>query len=208
LIIAAVIGLIVVMAGCGTAVAFLTNKASVTGGITSDVPSPTPAGSPSPLPSPSPIAGATSVSNDYVTIQVPSGWQVAHKDSQAIALLSPNGLGSLVVASGPLSPSSTSQAGKDAIDKTFQTKYPGAGNCPGTSPKNGSLNGASGIFWTLCYTVVSAGNSFPAASALFVGVNSDGSIAYVLELATSAGNMDTFRTDTKAIVQGIVWKNK
>jgi hypothetical protein len=208
IIIAAVVGLIVVMAGCGTAVALLTNKASVSGGITSDLPSPTPAGSPSPLASPSPIAGATLASNDYVTIPVPPGWQVAHKDSQVIALLNPSGSGSMVVASGPLSPSSTAQAGKDAIDKTFQTKYPGAQNCAGTSPKNGTLNGASGIFWTLCYTVVANGNSFPAASALFVGVNSNGSIAYLLELATLAGNMDTFRVDTKAIVQGIVWKSK
>lgn len=208
LIIAAVVVLIVVMAGCGTAVALITNKASVTGGITSDLPSPTPAGSPSPLASPSPIAGATVASNDYLTVPVPPGWQVAHKDSQVIALLSPNGLGSMVVASGPLSPTSTAQAGKDSIDKTFQTKYPGAQNCAGTSPKNGTLNGASGIFWTLCYTVVHSGNSFPAASALFVGVNSNGSIAYLLELATSAGNMDGFRVETKAMVQGIIWKSK
>jgi hypothetical protein len=208
LIIAAVVVLIVVMAGCGTAVALLTNKASVTGGITSDVPSPTPGGSPSALASPSPIAGATLASNDYVTVPVPPGWQVSHKDSQAIDLLSPNGLGALVVASGPLSPHSTAQAGKDELDKAFSTKYPGAGNCPGTRPANGSLNGASGIFWTLCYTVVSNGNSFPGASALFVGVNSDGSIAYLLELATLAGNMDGFRVESKAIVQGVVWKSK
>jgi hypothetical protein len=208
LIIAAVVGLIVVMAGCGTAVALLTNKASITGGITSDLPSPTPAGSPSPLASPSAIAGATSASNDYLTIPVPPGWQVAHKDSQVIALLSPNGLGSITVASGPLNPPSTAQAGKDQIDKALTTKYPGAQNCPGTRPTNGTLNGASGIFWTLCYTVVSNGNSFPAASALFVGVNSNGSIAYLLELATLAGSMDTFRVDTKPIVAGIVWKSK
>ena len=208
LIIAAVVGLIVVMAGCGTAVALLTNKASITGGITSDLPSPTPAGSPSPLASPSPIAGATLVSNDYLTIPVPPGWQVAHKDSQSIALLSPTGIGAITVASGPLSPTSTAQAGKDAVDKIFQTKYPGAQNCPGTKPTNGSLNGESGIFWTLCFTFVSNGNSFPAASALFVGVNSNGSIAYLLELDTLAGSMDTFRVDTKPIVQGIVWKSK
>jgi hypothetical protein len=208
MIIAAVVVLIVVMAGCGTAVALLTNKASVTGGITSDIPSPTPAGSPSPLASPSPIAGATLASNEYVTIPVPPGWQVSHKDSQVISLLDPKGLGSVVVASGPLSPTSTAQAGKDAIDKSFQTKYPGATNCAGTRPANGSLNGASGIFWTLCYTVVSGGNSFPAASALFAGVNSNGSVAYLLELATLAGNMDSFRVESKAIVQGIVWKSK
>ena len=208
MILAAVGALILLMAGCGTAVALLTNKASISGGITSDVPSPTPAGSPSPLASPSPIAGATVASNDYVTIPVPRGWQVSHKDSQAIALLSPNGLGSLVVASGPLSPHSTAQAGKDALTKAFETKYPGAGNCAGTRPTNGSLNGATGIFWTLCYTVVSGGNSFPAASALFAGTNADGSMAYLLELATLAGNMEGFRTETKPIVQGIVWKSK
>lgn len=208
LIVAAVVVLILVMSGIGTAVALLSNKASVTGGITSDIPSPTPAGSPSPLASPSPIAGATTASNDYVSVPVPPGWQVSHKDSQVIDLLSPNGLGALVVASGPLSPKSTAQAGKDELDKAFQTKYPGAGDCPGTRPANGKLNGASGIFWTMCYTVVSNGNSFPAASALFVGVNSDGSIAYLLELATLAGSMDSFRTESKAVVQGVVWKSK
>lgn len=208
MIIAAVVGLIVVMAGCGTAVALLTHKPSVNGGIAADVPSPTPGGSPSPAPSPSAIPGATVASNDVLTIPVAPGWQISHKDPNTIVLLSPNGLGEVLAGSGPLSPPSTAQAGKDTIDKGFQAKYPGVGNCPGTSPKNGTLNGPAGIFWTLCYTVVSNGNSFPAATALFVGVNSDGTVGYVVELATLAGNMDGFRSETKAILQGIVWKQK
>src|ERR1700686_636430 len=60
LVLAAIFGLIVLMAGCGTAIALLNNgKASVTGGITSDVPSPTPAGSPSPIASPIALTGPT-----------------------------------------------------------------------------------------------------------------------------------------------------
>jgi hypothetical protein len=55
---------------------------------------------------------------------------------------------------------------------------------------------------------VQNGNSFPAASALFVGVNSSEDIAYLLELATLAGQMDSFRVETKPIVAGIVWKSK
>jgi hypothetical protein len=207
IIIAAVVALVVVMAGCGTAVALLTNKVNITGGITADLPSPTPAGSPSPVASPSAFSGNTA-SNDYVTIPVLPNWQVVHKDSQVIALLSPSLLGSITVASGPLSPASTAQAGKDEIDKAISTKYPGAQNCAGTRPTNGTLNGASGIFWTLCYTVVQNGNSFPAASALFVGVSSNGSVAYLLELATLAGSMDSFRVETKPIVAGITWKHK
>jgi hypothetical protein len=208
IIIAAVVGLIVVMAGCGTAIALLTSKVNITGGITPDIPSPSPAGSATPLPSPSPIAGATLASNDYETVPVPPGWKVTHKDTQVISLLDPTGIGSFVVASGPLGATSTAQAGKDAIDKTYQTKFPGAQNCAGSRATNGTLNGAPGIFWTLCYTVVQSGNAYPAASALFAGVNSNGTIAYLLEMATMAGNMESFRVETKPIVQRIVWKAK
>src|ERR1700704_4212872 len=49
LIASAVVALIVLMAGCGTAIALLGGKLSVSGGLTSDLPSPSPAGSPIPV---------------------------------------------------------------------------------------------------------------------------------------------------------------
>src|SRR6202040_4290267 len=50
LIIAGVVVLVVVMAGCGTAFAVLGSRASSNQGSTGILPSPSPAGSPSPLP--------------------------------------------------------------------------------------------------------------------------------------------------------------
>ena len=208
LIASAVVALIVLMAGCGTAIALMGGgKFSFSGGVTG-LPSPTPGVSPSPIASPTLAPGATSVSNDGVTVPLLSGWSVANKDAQSIGLLNPAGNGSLVVASGTLSPRETAQQGKDAIDKTFGGRYPDTKNCPGSTTKTGSLNGASGIFWTLCYTVVQSGRSFPAASALFVGTNANGSVGYVLELASSQSNLQAFLTESAPVVQGIQWKLK
>jgi hypothetical protein len=208
LIISAVVALIVLMAGCGTAIALLGGgKFNVSGGI-SGLPSPTPGTSPSPIASPTLPPGATSVSNDGVTVPLPTGWSVASKDAQSIALLNPAGNGSMVVASGTLNPRQTAQQGKDAVDKTFAGKYPDTKNGPGSTTKTGSVSGVSGISWTLCYTVVASGRSFPAASALFVGVNANGSVGYVLELATLQSNLQAFLTESAPVVQGIQWKLK
>src|SRR5882672_12808107 len=78
LIIGAVVALIVVMAGCGTAIALLGGKATLTGGISPDVPSPSPAGSPSPVASPVALTGPTAT-NPVVTVSVPPGWAVSAK---------------------------------------------------------------------------------------------------------------------------------
>ncbi len=208
LIASAVVALIVLMAGCGTAIALLGGKASVSGGVTPDLPSPSPAGSPSPVASSPSSLTATSASNNGVTIPVPAGWSVASKDNESIILLNPNGNGSVTVGSGALNPKSTAQQGKDSIDKAFQSKYPDAKNCPSTQTTTGTLNGAAGIFWTLCFTYTSTGRSFPAASSLFAGTNSGGSVYYVLELATLQSNLQAFTTESKPVVQGIQWKLK
>jgi hypothetical protein len=208
LIVSAVVVLIVLMAGCGTAIALLGGgKFTFSGGI-SGLPSPTPGVSPSPIAQPTLAPGATSVSNDGVTVPLLSGWSLANKDAQSIGLLNPAGNGSLVVASGTLNPRQTAQQGKDAVDKVFAGKYPDARPCPGSTTKTGSLNGVSGIFWTLCYTVVQSGRSFPAASSLFAGANANGSVGCLLELATLQNNLQAFITESAPIVQGIQWKLK
>src|SRR5467141_4310373 len=88
LIIGAVVALIVIMAGCGTAIALLGGKATLTGGISPDVPSPSPAGSPSPVASPVALTGPTAT-NPVVTVSVPPGWAVAAKDNESITLSDP-----------------------------------------------------------------------------------------------------------------------
>jgi hypothetical protein len=203
-----VVALIVLMAGCGTAIALLGGKLSASGGLTSDLPSPTPAGSPSPVGASPPSLSLTTASNNGVTVPVPTGWSVASKDNESIILLNPNGNGSVTAGSGALNPKSTAQQGKDSIDKAFQGKYPDVKNCPSTQTTTGTLNGAAGIFWTLCFTYTSSGRSFPAASALFAGTNSGGSVYYVLELATLQSNLQAFTTESKPVVQGIQWKLK
>src|SRR5450759_1543216 len=208
LIVAGVVGLIVLMAGCGTAIA-LFNKGgvNVSGGITSDPPSPTPAGSPSPIASPTSLSGPTA-STDGVTVPVPSGWVVDSKDAEQITLVDPSTAGVLTVASAPSNPTSTAEEQKNSVDQEFTSKYPDTKNCPNSKTTTGSLNGAKGIFWTLCFTLVSGSQSFPAAISAFVGVNSDGSVFYGLLLLTRQDNLQNFINESAPIVKAIQWKLK
>src|SRR5713101_3776778 len=59
LIVSAVLGLIVVMAGCGTAYAFLNARNQTSGGV---LPCPSPAGTPSPVQTTTPPAGSSTAS--------------------------------------------------------------------------------------------------------------------------------------------------
>jgi zinc-ribbon domain len=208
LILAAIFGLIVLMAGCGTAIALFNNgKVSVTGGITSDVPSPTPAGSPSPVTSPSALTGP-SASNTGLTLPVPPGWVVDSKDNEQITLADPSGAGVITVGSGASNPAMTAQQQKDGVDQVFTSKYPDTKNCPNTKTTTGSLNGPQGIFWTICFTLTSGSQSFPAAASMFVGTNADGSVFYGVILLSRQDNLQNFVTEAAPVLKGIQWKLK
>jgi hypothetical protein len=208
LILAAIFGLIVLMAGCGTAIALLNNgRATVTGGITSDVPSPTPAGSPSPIASPITLTGPTA-SNDGMTVPVPAGWVVDAKDNVQITLADPSGAGVMTIASAPSNPTSTAEEQKNSVDQVFSSKYPDYKPCPNTKTTTGSLNGPQGIFWTVCFTLTSGSQSFSAAASMFVGVNSGGSVFYGVILITRQDNLPNFLTEAAPVLKGIQWKLK
>lgn len=207
LIIAAVVGLVVVMAGCGTAIALLGNKASSSSGIAADVPSPTPAGSPSPVASPSPPQGPTA-SNDAETVPVPAGWVVVSKDNNTISLTDPSGLGYMAVVSGVQNPPMSAQQQKADLDSSLKTKYPDTIECGNTHTIPGSLGGVSGLFWQLCFTLVSGGRSLPAEASMFVGTNKDGSVVYGVVLETAQTYMQNFTTESAPVLKGILWKLK
>jgi hypothetical protein len=207
LIIAAVVALIVVMAGCGTAIALLGGKASISGGITPDVPSPSPAGSPSPVASPVAVTGPTA-SNPVVTVPVPAGWAVSAKDNESITLSDPNGLGFVSVASGQQNPHLTAQQQKNGFDTVWKQKYPDTVECGGVRPTTGSLGGVQGIFWQLCFTIVSSGRSLPAETDVFVGTNADGSVWYGVILLTAQTYMQNLKSESAPILRGIQWKLK
>ena len=208
LILAAVFGLIVLMAGCGTAIALFNHgQAGVTGTIAADVPSPTPAGSPSPIASPITPTGPTA-SNAGMTVPVPPGWVVDSKDDQQITLADPSGAGVLTIASAQSSPSSTAEEQKNSVDQEFGSRYPDTKPCPNTKTTSGSLSGQQGIFWTLCFTLTSGSQSFAAAASMFVGVNSDGSVFYGVILLTRQDNLQGFLTEAAPILKGIQWKLK
>src|SRR5467141_2053295 len=96
MIIAGVVALVVLMAGCGTALAVLGNRASNTSGAgIGDVSSPTPGVTPSPIASPTTNPRDTVASNDGLTTPLPPGWSVASKDAESIILTDPNGDGSV-----------------------------------------------------------------------------------------------------------------
>lgn len=211
LIISAVVALILIMAGAGTAIAIIgahSNNAASNNGLNSQLPTPSPAGTPTPIGSPTPIESGSTTSNDGLTMPLPSGWSVANKDTESITLVNPNGDGTVTAASGPSSPAMTAQANKDQIDKYFDSKYPDTKNCPSTQTTTGTLNGAPGIFWVLCFTLTSGNQSFPAAAALFAGANSDGSVYYIVMLVTPQDNLQSFEAASKAILLGIQWKLK
>lgn len=215
LIMTAVFALIVIMAGLGTGIAVLGARASSQSrpptSIQQKLPSPTPAGSPSPAPSsaPSPTpGGASTVSNAGLSITVPAGWTVVSKDDETITLTDPGGAGSMTVGSGPSSPPQTAQQNKDTLTKFFTGKYPDTRNCPNSQTTTGDLNGATGIFWELCFTLTSGSQSVQAGAPLFAGANFDGSVYYAAILLTTADNMNSFVTEARPVLQSIVWKLK
>jgi hypothetical protein len=218
LIIGAIVGLIVVMAGCGTAIALISHKnASATNptGINPPaVPSPSPAGTPSPnqtpssSPSPSPAStSGTTASNAGVSFTVPPGWSVYSKDDQGIVLTNPTGEGSVAIASGPSgSPTQTAQQNKDTLTAIYTKKYPDTKDCPGSKTTTGTLSHASGIFWELCFTLSSGGQSIQAELDLFAGANSDGSVYYIAILFSSQDNIGRLVRESAPILQSIQWK--
>jgi hypothetical protein len=210
LIIAAVVALVVVMAGFGTVFALLGNRNGIGGGPgVGDVPSPTPAISPSPVASPTatPNAnGTTTESNGGLSVPVPAGWSVAAKDNESIVLSDPNGQGSVTVGSGPSVPTQTAQDNKSTIDSYFKSKYPDTRDCPNTSARNSTFNGASGISWTLCFTLTSGSNNVPAAASLFAGANKSGSVYYAVMVLTRQDSLQSYVNAAKPVLSGVVWK--
>ncbi len=209
IIVAVVVGLIVIMAGCGTVLAFSGfGKKTSTGGSFTALSSPTPAGTPSPIPTPT--GGATSSgteSNTAESVIVPKGWTVISKDDQSITLQSPKGDGSITVGSGPQSPPQNAQQDKSQLDSYFKQKFPDTKDCAGTKTSTGDMDGAKGIFWQLCFTVTSGSQSIAIGAPIFVGANASGSVYYLVLLETEKSNMDAFISEATSIMKGgIHWK--
>jgi zinc ribbon protein len=205
LIVSAVVGLVVIMAGCGTAFAFLNARNNQT---TSDVlPSPSPAGTPSPVPSSTPTEGPGTSS--AVSVTVPPGW-VASKNDPDITLTNPAGDGSVAVSSGIDNPPQTAQQIKDVIDKNLakESAYQGIAPCSNTTTRSGSVGGVAGIWWQLCFTATAGGQSFPGEFSLWVGANSSGSVGYGVILFTLQSRMSAFMTEAQPVLASIQWKLK
>jgi len=210
LIIAAVVAVVVLLAGFGVVFSVLSShgNGAASNGI-GDVPSPTPETSPSAIASPTATPttlGATTESNNGFTVPVPAGWSVANKDSETIVLTDPNGEGSVSIGSGPSVPAQTAQDNKNTIDSYFKSKYPDARPCPNTSAQNTAFNGASGISWTVCFTLTSGSNAIPAAASLFAGANKSGSVYYVVMVLTRQDNLQNYLNVAKPVLQGVRWK--
>ena len=212
LIISVIVALVVVMGGIGTVLAFTLGSHNTQSSGFQAVSSPSPAVTPSPGHSPSPTSApenGPTVTNDGEKVTVPAGWTVVSKDSETISLESPNGDGSITIGSGASSPPQTAQQNKDSMDKFFLQKWPDTKPCPGSAVTNGALDGASGIFWELCFTLTSGAQSVEVGAPLFVGANSSGSVYYAALLETEASNMATFIKEAKPILDGgIKWNLK
>jgi hypothetical protein len=209
LIIAAIVVLVLLMAGCGTAIAVLGSRAANNNQGTGLLPSPSPAGTPSPVGNPTPGTTASgSASNTGVAFTLPSGWTVVNKDDQSITITNANNTGSITIGSGPSNPTQNAQQNKDTVDKFFQSKYPDVKACPGSKTQNATLNGAPGIVWELCFTLTSGGQGAPAAAPLFAGANADGSVYYVILILATQADIKAFLTAAGPILDSIQWKLK
>jgi hypothetical protein len=209
LIIAAVVVLVLLMAGCGTAIALLGNRNSPGNGsnpVVGILPSPSPAGTPSPVGSPPSTTSGGSVSNSGVAFILPAGWSVVNKDDQSITISDDNSTGSITIGSGASSPAQNVQQNKDTVDKFFQGKYPDTKTCAGSKTVNTTLNGATGIAWELCFTLTSGGQSVPAAAPLFAGANADGSVYYVVLILATQTDVNGFVKAATPILDSIQWK--
>jgi hypothetical protein len=207
LIVSAVVVLVFLMAGVGTAIAIIGNhnNSQAGGGIAGALLSPSPGGSPSPVGSPVSTL-ATTASNPGLSLPVPAGWSVADKNSESITVVDPSSEGAITVASGLSNPAQNAQQLRDSIDQALTAKYPDVNTCPTSQTTTGTLNGASGILWTLCFTLTSGGQSIPAVSSLFVGASSDGGVFYLVELVTIQDNLQSFVNEAKPVLAGITWK--
>lgn len=210
LIIAAIVVLVLLMAGCGTAIALLGNRttpgngSNPVGGI---LPSPSPEGTPTPVGSPTPdTTSAGSASNSGVAFILPAGWTVVNKDDQSITISDANSTGSITIGSGTSNPAQNAQQNKDTVDKFFQSKYPDTKSCTGSKVVNTTLNGAAGIAWELCFTLTSGGQSVPAAAPLFAGANADGSVYYVILILATQTDVNAFVKAASPILDSIQWK--
>src|SRR5919204_2414866 len=185
-IIASVVALVVLMAGCGTALAVIGSRSSTSiSGTVGDLPSPTPATAPSPVASPTTVpTGPSNASNDGVSLTLPAGWTVESKDTVSIVVMDPDSQGDVEVASGSSSPTASAQDNMNEINSELKNKYPDTRNCSGTKTQNTTFNGVRGISWTICFTLTDGTQSVLAAGSLFVGANSSGSVFYFVFLLT------------------------
>lgn len=208
-IIAAVVALVVVMTGFGTALAVLNsarNSSTDGGGGIADLASPSPETSPSPVASPIPTPTSGTQSNDGESVTLPAGWSVTDRNSETLVLSDPNDEGEVTVASGASSPAQTAQDNKSTVDSELKGKYPDTRPCPGTTTTNASFNGAKGIDWTLCLTLTDGTNSVPAAASIFAGANSDGSVYYVVIVVTRADDLSHYLGVVRPVLATVHWK--
>ena len=206
-IIAAVVALVVIMAGIGTAITVLGNRnASTNGGGIADVSSPSPETSPSPVGSPVPTPTTGTKSNDGVSVTLPAGWTVTSQDSESFVLSDPDNEGDVTIASGSSSPAQSAQDNKNTIDSSLKSKYPDTRNCTGTTTTTGTFNGAKGISWTLCLTLTDGTHSVPAAASIFAGANASGSVYYVVIVLTRQENISHYLTVARPVLASVHWK--
>jgi len=204
-IIAAIVGLVIVMAGCGTALAMINARNQSSATVASNLPSPTPAGTPSPVSRSTPNSGGpTTASTSAVSVTVPPGWVATTKDP-ALQVTNPSGSGTVVMSSGSQTAQSAQQM-KDSADQGLTNQFPDIKTCPNTKTTNGTVGGVAGIWWELCFTSTSGGQSFVGAMTIFVGVNAGGSIGYAVILLTQQSQMNAFITEAKPVLQSIKWK--
>src|SRR5437870_2664365 len=205
LIIGAIVGLVVLMAGCGTALALINARNQSSPTVGSNLPSPTPAGTPSPIGQQTPGKGAaTTASSSAVSVNVPPGWVATTKDP-VVQVTNPAGNGTIVMSSGTQTAQSAQQM-KDSADQSLTNQFPDIKTCPNTKTTSGTVGGVSGIWWELCFTSTSGAQSFAGAMTIFVGVNAGGTIGYAVILLTQASQMNAFITEAKPVLQSIKWK--
>lgn len=196
MLVAPVLIIAVVLGGLGAVFAILHNQSNTPEVTAQDTAAPTF----------SPPPGSTVVSNTTIDLAIPAGWTVVTKDAESFTLTDTNKDGAVTVASGPQNPTKTAQQNVDAINAILRQKYPDTAVCTGWPVVAGVFNGAKGYYWKLCFTLTSSAGSVPAVASLFAGANADGTAGYLVMALTAQGNLTTFTTEDKDLLQSIHWK--
>lgn len=219
LIVGVVVGLLVLMGGCGVVVAAVAAHpkpvpvahvaaAPAPTAASTPVPAAVPTAQPTKAPTPQPTTAAATgggISTKTWSANA-AGFKVMRQDDFSALLLTPDGDGSLFIQSGSLQQSTNTNDYLANVIASIGKKYPDASTC--LKPTAEAHGGKDGIIAGTCYTYTPQnGKAYRAADVFWVSVSS-GNVLYVYEVFTDADLFDrVYNKECLPAIGSIAWKD-